>query len=126
MTTLAASAVHLTAAQRRAYTHDPGLLTLLTDPRVWPLGKQVATHSRSGNSVKISIRSGVDCVYHCELADEEALDMMDAAKDRIFLGPAVGLLHNTCYEAEPWGITKEVAESLNMPRNLQKTAEKGS
>ena len=28
--------------------------------------------------------------------------MMEAAKDRIFLGPAVGLLHNTVYEAQPW------------------------
>ena len=50
-------------------------------------GKQVATHSRSANSVKLSVRNGVDCIYHCEFADEEALDMMEAAKDRIFLGP---------------------------------------
>jgi imidazolonepropionase-like amidohydrolase len=112
------------------YPHAPGGCTTYSEEEVrmacqiaHEFGKQVATHSRSGNSVKISVRSGVDCVYHCELADEEALDMMEAAKDRIFLGPAVGLLHNTCYEAEPWGITKEVAESLNMPRNLQKTAE---
>ena len=86
-------------------------------------GKQVATHSRSANSVKLSVRNGVDCIYHCEFADEEALDMMEAAKDRIFLGPAVGLLHNTVYEAEPWGITPEMVEQMGMRRNLEKTAE---
>ena len=53
----------------------------------------------------------------------EALDMMEAAKDRIFLGPAVGLLHNTVYEAAPWGITPEVVEQMGMKRNLEKTAE---
>ena len=86
-------------------------------------GKQVATHSRSANSVKLSVRCGVDCIYHCEFADEEALDLMEAAKDRIFLGPAVGLLHNTIYEAEPWGITPEMIEQMGMRRNLEKTAE---
>ena len=112
------------------YPYAPGGVTTYTDEEVkmacdiaHEFGKQVASHSRSANSVKLSIRNGVDCIYHCEFADAEALDMMEEAKDRIFLGPAVGLLHNTCYEAEPWGITREVAESMNMPRNLQRTAE---
>ena len=30
-------------------------------------------------------------IYHCDYADEEALDLLEAAKDRIFTGPAIGL-----------------------------------
>lgn len=112
------------------YPHAPGGCTTYSEAEVriaveiaHEFGKQVATHSRSGNSVKLSVRTGVDCIYHCELADEEALDMMEAAKGRIFLGPAVGLLHNTCFEAEPWGIGPEVVERMGMRRNLEKTCE---
>jgi len=36
--------------------------------------------------------------------------MLEAARDWIFVAPAVGLLHNTIYEAEPWGITYEKAK----------------
>ncbi|MGD9510678.1 MAG: amidohydrolase family protein [Geminicoccaceae bacterium] len=112
------------------YPHAPAGCTTYMDDEVkmaceiaHEFGKQVATHSRSANSVKLSVRNGVDCIYHCEFADAEALDMMEEAKDRIFLGPAVGLLHNTVYEAEPWGITPELVEQMGMRRNLEKTAE---
>ncbi|HET6469160.1 MAG TPA: amidohydrolase family protein [Geminicoccaceae bacterium] len=112
------------------YPHAPGGVTTYMDDEVkmaceiaHEFGKQVATHSRSSNSVKLSVRNGVDCVYHCEFADEDALDMMEAAKDRIFVGPAVGLLHNTVYEAAPWGLTPEVVERMGMIRNLEKTCE---
>ncbi len=112
------------------YPHAPGGCTTYMDDEVkmaclvaHEFGKQVATHSRSSNSVKLSVRNGVDCIYHCEHADEEALDMMEAAKDRIFVGPAVGLLHNTVHEAAPWGITEEVITKLNMRRNLEMTCE---
>jgi imidazolonepropionase-like amidohydrolase len=112
------------------FPNSPGGVTTYMDEEVkmacdiaHEFGKQVASHSRSANSVKLSVRNGVDCIYHCEHADEEALDMMEAAKDRIFVGPAVGLLHNTVYEAAPWGITEEVVEQLNMRRNLEITCE---
>jgi imidazolonepropionase-like amidohydrolase len=86
-------------------------------------GKQVAAHCRSANSVKLAARCNVDAIYHCEFADEEALDMLEERKDRVFVAPAVGLLWNTVYEAEPWGITREKAEKMGMVRNLERTAE---
>ena len=112
------------------YPNSPGGVTTYMDDEVrmaceiaHEFGKQVATHSRSSGSVKLSVRNGVDCIYHCEHADAEALDMMEAAKDRIFVGPAVGLLYNTVHEAAPWGITEEVVQKLNMRRNLEITCE---
>jgi imidazolonepropionase-like amidohydrolase len=53
-------------------------------------------------------------IYHCELADTEALDMLEANRDRVFVGPAIGLIYGTLHEAEAWGITHERACALGM------------
>ena len=55
-------------------------------------GRRVAAHARASESVKRALRHGVDIIYHCDFADAEALDMLEAAKDRIFTGPAIGLV----------------------------------
>ena len=72
-------------------------------------GKRVAAHVRAAASIKSALKHGVDILYHCEYADDECLDLLEAARDRIFVAPAVGLLHNTIYEAQQWGITYEKA-----------------
>ncbi|MEM9552101.1 MAG: amidohydrolase family protein, partial [Pseudomonadota bacterium] len=84
-------------------------------------GKKVAAHARSSESVKRAVRAGVDCIYHCDFADEEALDMLEEAKDRIWVGPAFGLVHNCTKEGEPAGITQEVAEDLHLFRKFDAT-----
>ena len=54
-------------------------------------GRKVNAHVRSAQGIKDCVRAGVDGLLHCEFADEEALDMMEAAKDRIFVVPTPGL-----------------------------------
>jgi len=61
--------------------------------------RMVNAHCRSAESVKRAVRCGVDVIYHCEHADEEALDLLESVKDRVFVGPAIGLLHAAVYEA---------------------------
>ncbi|MBO9433361.1 amidohydrolase family protein [Ruegeria sp. R13_0] len=84
-------------------------------------GKTVAAHARSSESVKMAVRHGVDCIYHCDFADEEALDMLEEAKDRVILGPAFGLVHNATREGDAVGLTKEVAEQMNLFRKFDAT-----
>ena len=67
--------------------------------------KRVACHARAAASVKRAVRNGVDCIYHCDFADEEALDMLEAAKDRVIVGPAFGLVHNAVFEGDAVGMT---------------------
>ena len=89
-------------------------------------GKKVAAHSRASNAVMRALACGVDVIYHCEFADTQALDALEAARDRVFVGPAIGLIHNTMHEAEPWGITRAMARDLGMDRcmeNAQRTYE---
>jgi imidazolonepropionase-like amidohydrolase len=85
-------------------------------------GRRVNSHSRASNSVKRAVACGVDVIYHCEQCDEEALDMLEAAKDRVFVGPAIGLIWNTIYEAGEFGITEAVVEKLNMRRTLDQAS----
>lgn len=56
------------------------------------IGRRVAAHARASDAVKSALRNGVDIIYHCDYADEEALDMLEAAKGRIFTGPAIGIV----------------------------------
>jgi len=84
-------------------------------------GKMTACHARAAESVKRAVRAGVDCIYHCDFADEEALDMLEAAKDRIIVGPAFGLVHNSVFEGDVVGLTRAVAERMGLPRKLEHT-----
>jgi imidazolonepropionase-like amidohydrolase len=65
-------------------------------------GKRVACHSRAAESVKRAVRAGVDCIYHCD-------------------GPAFGLVHNSVFEGDVVGLTKDVVERMGLPRKLEHT-----
>ena len=51
----------------------------------------------------------------------EALDMLEGVKDRIFVGPAFGLVHNSVYEGERVGMTREVVERMGLYRKFDHT-----
>jgi imidazolonepropionase-like amidohydrolase len=82
------------------------------------MGKLVAAHDRSSKSVKMAVRHGVDCIYHCDFADAEALDLLESVKDKVFVGPAFGLVHNCTKEGEIAGLTPEVCEALHLYRKF--------
>ncbi|MGQ7848453.1 amidohydrolase family protein [Granulosicoccus sp. 3-233] len=80
--------------------------------------KTTAAHARSPKSVKMAVKHGIDCIYHCDFADEEALDQLESVKDRIFVGPAFGLVHNSTREGSPHGLTPEVCEQMDLYRKF--------
>jgi len=82
-------------------------------------GKMIAAHCRSAESVKMALRHGVDVLYHCTLSDAEALDMLEAHKDRIFIAPAMGIMYATAIgEGAGYGIDKNHAIALYFKREL--------
>lgn len=82
-------------------------------------GRRICGHARSSESVKICVRYGIQIIYHASFADEEALDMLEAAKDKHFVAPALAWLIQTCEGASAWGITTEVARSMGYERELE-------
>lgn len=76
--------------------------------------RKVNAHCRAAEAVKRAVRCGVDVIYHCEHADEEALDMLEAAKDRVFVGPAIGLLHAAVYDAPEGALHKGIRQGIEL------------
>jgi imidazolonepropionase-like amidohydrolase len=54
-------------------------------------GVWLTAHAHATESIKMAVRHGYRAIYHCTWADEETLDIMGAAKDRIFVSPAPGI-----------------------------------
>jgi imidazolonepropionase-like amidohydrolase len=54
-------------------------------------GIWLACHAQASDAVKLGVRHGFRVLYHCSYADEEALDLLEAKKDEIFIAPAIGL-----------------------------------
>ncbi|HEV7576020.1 MAG TPA: amidohydrolase family protein [Caldimonas sp.] len=72
-------------------------------------GKRGTAHARSAASVKQALRHGIDVIYHASYSDTETLDMLEAAKDRVFVAPGIAIIYAMLNEAEPWGITRAKA-----------------
>ena len=52
-------------------------------------GMRVASHARSAAAVKQAVRAGVDFIGHANYLDDEALELLEAHRDSVFVGPAV-------------------------------------
>jgi imidazolonepropionase-like amidohydrolase len=85
-------------------------------------GKRVAAHARSSESVKQCVRHGLELIFHASFADEEALDMLEANKDKHFVAPGIGWLISTLYHAEPWGISEAAAAKMGYKREHETAA----
>jgi imidazolonepropionase-like amidohydrolase len=75
-------------------------------------GKRGTAHARSAASVKQALRHGIDVIYHASYTDTETLDMLEAAKDRVFVAPGIAILYAMLNEAEAWGITRAKATAM--------------
>ena len=82
-------------------------------------GKRLAAHARSAESVKQCVRHGIQIIYHASFADEEALDMLEANKDRHFVAPGIAWLIDTSYHAAEYGITPDAAKAMGYHRELE-------
>jgi imidazolonepropionase-like amidohydrolase len=82
---------------------------------------RVAAHCRSNSSVQMALRHGIDVIYHANWVDERTLDALEAARDRVFVGPALGITYNLAQAAGQWGVTAERAAAFQ--RELEASIE---
>jgi len=83
------------------------------DAGIW-----LACHAQAAEAIKRAVRAGFRAIFHCTHADEEALDLLEAHKDELFVSPAPGLLYARCYEAQEFGIGAEQAERMGARSGL--------
>jgi imidazolonepropionase-like amidohydrolase len=81
----------------------------------------VAAHARSAESVKMCVRHGVDVIYHATCADDEAKDLLEAAKDRVFVAPALSVTWTRLHEAGKFGLPSSPALKARIQRDLDLT-----
>ncbi|MES2264708.1 MAG: amidohydrolase family protein [Pseudomonadota bacterium] len=86
-------------------------------------GIWLAAHAQARESVKMAVRHGFRIVYHCTYADEEALDMLEASKDRIFVAPAIGIVYAKAYLGEAFGFSREVVERSGFIQQIERNQE---
>ncbi len=85
--------------------------------------KVVAAHARSSGSVKQCVRHGIQNIYHASFADEEALDMLEAAKDKHFVAPGLAWLICTARHAGDYGIKPGSPITIAYERELEAAVE---
>lgn len=79
-------------------------------------GRKVNAHTRSIGGTQACVRAGVDVLFHVEYSDEKTLDMLEEAKDRVFVVPTVSLFHTiNNNEAKSIGLTSEIGGYMGIP-----------
>ena len=61
-------------------------------------GVWLTAHAHAAESIKMAVRNGIRSIYHCTFADEEALDLVGSARDRLFVAPTPGIIYANLHE----------------------------
>ena len=75
---------------------------------------------RARDSVKMCVKHGVDIIFHASWTDSEGMDMLEAAKDKHMVVPAINWLYATLYESESYGYSMSEAERDGYEREFEK------
>lgn len=97
--------------------HAPSHTTVMSEAEVAAAaevvhahGKRMSAHCRSADSVKLAVKYGVKVIYHANFADEEAIDLLEANRDWVFVSPNIGFTATASYEGEKWFTEQQVRD----------------
>jgi len=74
--------------------------------------------SSTANNRDQGIRHGVEAIYHASYIDDEGMSMLEAAKTKHIVAPAINWLIATLNEAEAFGYSHAQAEKVGYKREL--------
>jgi imidazolonepropionase-like amidohydrolase len=86
-------------------------------------GRSLAAHARSAESIKQCVRHGIEYIYHASFTDTEALDMLEANKEKHFVAPGLAWLICTARHAGDWGIKPGSPITMAYERELEHAVE---
>jgi imidazolonepropionase-like amidohydrolase len=67
-------------------------------------GVWLTAHCYTAHSIKLAIQAGFRTLYHLTYADEESYDLLEANKDKLFIGPAPGIVEADLLRAPMFGV----------------------
>ncbi len=82
---------------------------------------RVACHARSAAAVKQAVRAGVDFVGHANYLDDEAVALLAAHKDRVFVGPAIAWEVQYVAQCESLGVSKATVRKQGYEAEIDAT-----
>jgi len=80
------------------------------------VGLSLTAHCYTPHSIRLAVRTGFRVLYHCNHADEAALDALESRKDRIFVGPAPGIVEADLLRGPKFGIMASPAQREEQQR----------
>ena len=84
-------------------------------------GLRVACHARSAAAVKQAVRHGVDFIGHANFLDDEAVEMLADARDRLFVGPGIAWEIQLLERGHEIGLSRAMMEARGYQRELDET-----
>lgn len=84
-------------------------------------GLRVACHARSAAAVKQAVRAGVDYIGHANYLDREAVDLLAAQNERLFVGPAIAWEVQYVEQCETLGVSRETVRAQGYEAEIEAT-----
>ena len=82
---------------------------------------RVACHARSASAVKQAVRHGVDFIGHANFLDDEVVEMLAGARDRLFVGPGIAWEIQLLERGHEIGLSRAMMEARGYQRELDET-----
>lgn len=82
---------------------------------------RVVCHARCADAVKQAVRYGIDIIGHANYLDDEAIEMLRQARDRVFVGPAIAWEMQFIANCEKMGIPRETVRARGYDREVEET-----
>jgi imidazolonepropionase-like amidohydrolase len=105
---LGAKAVKFLLSGESALKPGASMQLLYSEAEIQAAGEQaresdvwLTGHAHAAEAVKVGLRHGFRVLYHCTYADAEAIDLLEAKKDEIFVAPTVGIVQATLDATPP-------------------------
>jgi imidazolonepropionase-like amidohydrolase len=84
-------------------------------------GLRVACHARSAAAVKQAVRHGVDFIGHANFLDDEAVEMLADARDRLFVGPGIAWEIQLLERGHEIGLSRSMMLERGYQREVDET-----
>jgi imidazolonepropionase-like amidohydrolase len=126
MSKLGVDSIKVLLSNDEAFTPGGAQMLLYSEEEVAALGDTaaregvwLACHAQAAEAVKMAVRHGFRLINHCSYADTEALDLLEANRERLFVAPAAGLLYARVHEAAEFGIDRAAAVRMGAVSGLE-------
>jgi imidazolonepropionase-like amidohydrolase len=84
---------------------------------------RVACHARSAAAVKQAARAGVDYIGHANYLDDEAVELLAAQRERVFVGPAIAWEVQYLAQHASLGVSAETVRNQGYQAEVDATIE---